>query len=714
MVEDVFLRCVRRRENPVNRLAAIMALAVLIGSPARAGEEELPFKAGDAPVEGWVVGKVVRHDEFVRFFLKKGEAINCVEIRYKRTDDPGEWSSRRYRIQPCPGEAADEPFLRLLLGQLRDWEQAEDRTPFVGKVSRFSRDGETEESDTGFPSDFYPYVFYQLLNGAALALFLLLLGIWLRHIRRDRVVILPAAGLAAVALAALICAGDPSRLPAGWVTVLHEGYGYQNLMQLAGLGVHSGDNFLVWQELWAGGGATAFGGEILRSTVFVNLCLAVFNLFAFFAAACLATRRILVGVLLAILMAGNINFINSAVSETPAQLVLVYFFLFALAAAVLNAREKLGRAATVMAGLQLLLAGFLICETRQEMIALVVPAVLVGFARFFSLDARIADFFRFWWGRTVRHWRWVLPVTLAVAAGSTFWWVNYHYAGDPRVGWAIDGLFPFNPSFLTPPWFLQAYLPLGLVLLFILGMVHSFRRPLKFFLLPLTLLILWRTIYSATHGWGGPFYERFRFLTLLTPLCIFLAAFGVRELKYWQERIAWLKKHTRILLVAFGLTFLVWWPLGWGVHFDRGHQLPQLPQKRVLLSRNQQTEVRFLLDLIDRYPKCVFMTRNIKYEDSSRPTYYWGWFGKETRMDLFEEKPEETPEAAAAEHVPDAACVLFYYGLDCNKQSGDRCRAQTENLPVVEEHLLESLQYTDFHGNDSYPEKIRLAVMRVR
>jgi len=719
MVADVFLQRAHRRESPLIRiapglLAAVLSLAVFGADAARAGEEDLPFSTGDSPVEGWVVGKVVRHQEFVRYFLKKGEAFTCVEIRYRRKEDPEEWSSRRYRIQPCPGQAADEPFLRRLLGSLRDWERAEDRAPFVGKISRFSREGEPGESRPDLPGDFYPNTFYQLLNGSALVLFLVLLFVWLLRFRRDRAVILSAAGLAAGALAVLICAGDPSRIPNGWITVLHEGYGYQNLMQLIGLGVHSGPNFLVWQEFWVERGALAVDAEILRATVFVNLCLGVVNVTAFFVAAYLSTRKLLAGLLLSVLMAGNVCYVNSLVSETPAQLVLCYFFMFALAAASINARERLGRTVSWIAALQLFMVGFLLCATRQEMIVLVLPAVLAGFIRLYSLDSLVWGWLKSWWRLAVRHWRLVLPVVLVVAVASTFWWADYHHAGEARVGWAIDGLFPFNPSFLTPPWFLMAYLPLGLVLLFILGVVHSFRRPFKFFLLPLSLLILWRVIYSATHGWGGPFYERFRFLTLLSPICVFLAVYGLQELKYWLERISWLKRRAKLFAALFGLTFLLWWPLGWGVYFDRGHRLPGIPSSRALLSRNQQTEVRYMLDLMDRYPECLFMTRNMKYAGDGKLTYYWGWFGKQVRMDLFEEKPGETPEAAAAEFAPDRACVLFYYGLDCNKQSGDRCQSQIEGRPLVEERRLESLDYTEFHGNDSYPPSIRLAVLRVK
>jgi hypothetical protein len=360
------------------------------------------------------------------------------------------------------------------------------------------------------------------------------------------------------------------------------------------------------------------------------------------------------------------------------------------------------------------LLGFLLCATRIDMIVLVLPAVLAGLLQLFSLGPRIHERLGGLWSWAVRRRRWVLPVTLAVAAASTTWWAGYHYHGDPRIGWAIDGLFPFNPSFLTPPRFLVVYLPLGLVLLIVLGTIGAFRRLITTFFLPLSLLVLWRVYYSATHGFGGPFYERFRFLTYLTPLFVFLAVFGFRDLGRWLMRIPWLRSHARLAAVLLGLTFLVWWPPGWGGYFDSGHDLENLPRNRLLLSRNQQTEVRYLLDLMDRYPDCAFLTRAIKYENPGKPRYLWGLFGKSVRTDLFFQEEGESLDRVVANRAADSRCVLFYYGLDCNKTSGDRCREQIEGRPVVEERLLEDLQYTDYHGCDSHPPTIRLGVFRVR
>lgn len=688
---------------------ALICLALTGAGAARAGDADLPWSTGDSGGGGWIIEGIQRHPEFIRLRLQRDAAETCVEIRYKEPGDPADWSSRRYRIQPCPEGTADEPLLCLLLGRLRDWERKGERVPFVQKVSRFSR-GKGAQDDSTEPGDFYPSGFYLLLNGAALLLFLVLLYGWLLRFPRDRRVVLPAAALAAGALALLLCAGDPSRVPAGWVTVLHEGYGYQNIMQLYGYGVHAGPNFHVLQELWAGGQAGYGGGVVLRATLFVNIGLAMVNIIFFFAVARLVSGKSWAALLSAFLLAANLNFLHATVSETPAQLLCAYFLMGVLSAAHLNSGGKTGRAAACLAMLELGLLGFLLCATRIDMIVLAVPAGLAGLVQLFSRGSRYRRRLGDLWRWSLRQWRWLLPASLAVAAASTIWWAGYHYPGDPRVGWAIDGLFPFNPSFLTPPRFLAVYLPLGLVLLIVLGTIDAFRRPFRTFFLPLSLLVLWRVYYSATHGYGGPFYERFRFMTYLTPLFILLAVFGFRELGRWIARVPWLRSRTRLAAVLLGLTFLIWWPPGWGGYFDSGHELENLPRSRLLLSRNQQTEVRYLLDLMDRYPECAFITRTIKYGNQGKPGYIWGLFGKKVRTDLFYHQEGETLDQVAAERAAEYPCALFYHGLDCNKQSGDRCREQIENLQMVEEHLLSDLPYTDFHGKDSHPPIIRLAV----
>jgi len=694
-----------RIRRSLQGLLIFMALTGAVAAPA--GEESLPWKKGDVPVPGWVVKDAFWHGEFSRFSLMKGEVVTCVEVRYRREGDPDEWSSRFYRIQPCPYFEADEPLLRSLLDDLRGRERSPESKPFAQELPV------TADTVTP-PLTFYPMGFYAALNGIAVLLCLLLAVAWLRRIPEGRLCAAAGAALAAGVVIAALLAWDPARVPAGWITILHEGYGYQNVMHLYGYGVHAGDNFLVLQELWSGNQAYHSGSVVLRATLSVNVCLAIVNTIFFFVVVRLVSGKYWTALLLAFFLAANLNFINASASETPAQLVFSYILMGVPAAAHLNSGGRTGRAAAYLAMAELCLLGFLLCATRVDMIVLVLPALLAGVLQLFSLGprilARLGDLWR--WARP--RWRWLLPAAVAVGLASTLWWKGYHYDGDPRIGWAIDGLFPFNPSFLTPPRFLAVFLPLGLVLLIVTGTIGAFRRPLTTLLLPLSVLVLWRVYYSATHGYGGPFYERFRFLTYLTPLFILLAAFGYRELTRWAGKISWIRSHPRVLAAVLGLTFLVWWPPGWGGYFDSGHELENLPRKCMLLSRNQQTEVRYLLDLMDRHPECIFLTRTIKYENPDEPRYIWGLFGRKVRTELFYQAEGDTLDGVAAAHAGRDACVLFYYGLDCNKRSGDRCREQIEGRPLVEEHLLDNLQYTDFHGEDSHPDQIRLGVFRVK
>ena len=695
-------------------LPGILIVLVLAGAPrASADDSPLPWKPGDQTAGGWSVAKLQRHAEFIRLSMTRGTAAACVEVRYRQKEDPPAWSTRDYRIQPCPRAPADEPLLRELLEQLRDWELAREHVRFVKQTPESWSAGPGGGPQRP-PLIFYPTAFYTGLNCLALLLFLGLVAFWLRRYPQDRPVAVAGALLAAGAVGAVLLLWDPSEIPAGWVTILHEGYGYQNVMHLSGSGVHAENNFLVLQELWAGVGAYYSGSVVLRATVLVNICLALAGTGLFFVVAFVMSRKLWIALLFSFFLAANINFIHAVASETPALLLFVYFLMSTLPAALLNDRENTGWLVAGLAVFDLVLLGVLICATRFDMIVLVLPALLAGFIQLFNLGPRIRRLLSALWRWTRGNWRWLLPAALVLAAASTAWWAGYHHRGDPRIAWAIDGLFPFNPSFLTPPWFLAVYLPLGLVLLIVLGFIGGFRGLIRTYFLPLSILVLWRTYYSATHGWGGPFYERFRFLTYLTPVFIFLALHGSRELGRWVAGWPWLRARARAAAVVLGLLFLVWWPPGWGGHFNEGHDLPGLPHQRLLMSRNQQTEVRYMLDLMDRYPDCAFITRTIKHDDVGKPQYLWGLFGKKVRTDLFFQKPGETLWQVSQDRAPANPCVFFYYGLDCQKQTGDGCREEIKNRAVLEEHQLKDLPYTDYHGGDSHPPIIRLAVLRVR
>ena len=75
-----------------------------------------------------------------------------------------------------------------------------------------------------------------------------------------------------------------------------------------------------------------------------------------------------------------------------------------------------------------------------------------------------------------------IPVMVALAALEVVRWPGN------ELGWLIAGLRPLNLSFLTMPSLLSVFLPLGVVVLFVLGMVYALRRWLDFLLLPVSTI----------------------------------------------------------------------------------------------------------------------------------------------------------------------------------------------------------------------------------
>jgi hypothetical protein len=287
--------------------------------------------------------------------------------------------------------------------------------------------------------------------------------------------------------------------------------------------------------------------------------------------------------------------------------------------------------------------------------------------------------------------------------------------------WLVAGLQPINLSFLNMPRALGVFLPWGLIALFVLGLVHAVRRWFAFALLPFTLIMLFKVYASAGHG---VFFEMFRYLTVLTPIVFFLALFGFRELRTWAERWAWPPWWTRAAVLVLILTCAVWKPPGaMKEMFGRGHQLAGMAQipgpiaavTVPLLAWNQQSEVRYLLDLIARYPHCVLLIKATGADaafDRDRG-YRWAALGRSIAQ--YREVPDDgrSVDQMAAELAPGATCVLFYRGLDCNLADTDGCQAELEGRPALEERVLENLPYSDIKEYGAHRAEIRLGVYPV-
>jgi hypothetical protein len=281
-----------------------------------------------------------------------------------------------------------------------------------------------------------------------------------------------------------------------------------------------------------------------------------------------------------------------------------------------------------------------------------------------------------------------------------------------EVGWMIAALRPLNFSFLTMPWWLSLFLPFGFVILFVLGMVHTLRRWLAFFLLPVSTIILFRIYASASHG---VFFERFRYLTFLTPVALFVALFGFRELADWAQRWAWpwWWKRTAVVLLVASCT--VWQAAGPKEIFRRRQHLPGVTTPGFLLSWNQQTEVRYLLDLVARFPECVFLTKSTRtvWVADRRTGYRWLVFGGPVRSYRQIVDTGSSLEQIAEQAAPGAACVLFYRSLDCNLLNSDGCEDAIQGRMPLEEHVLENLPYNDITEYGAHRAELRLGVYPV-
>ncbi len=553
-------------------------------------------------------------------------------------------------------------------------------------------------------------------NGVALVLLGVVLAAWARVQPRVRPYALAAALAVILVAVGLFVLSSRAQVPTGWITVLMEGRSIRNVLQLYGLGTRAGDGFYHLVDWLSGHDVTT-----LRAVVHLNLCLAAINTTAFFFIATYVLRSWWASLLFALAYAFNLHTVHAAFSETPAMAWTTYFWLGCIAAAVVDDDASNPLWLRRLALLWLALLVWLAAQLRAELLVLGVPAVAVGMAKTLGWESRLRDMVR----RTLQ-----LVSSIVTARLSVFLFVSLALAslelwplGTDIVGWAVAGLRPLNFSFLNMPWMLGislplpgtpcVFLPFGLIVLFVLGMVYGLRRWVPFCLLPISVVILLKVYAAASHG---VFFERLRYLTFVAPVALFLALFGFRELCDWAQRWAWPSWWKRVSVLLLVVSCTVWQAPGPGEIFRRAQQLPGLTRAHFLLGWNQQTEVRYLLDLVDRYPSCVFLAKTVEstWAGDERRGYLWTAFGRS--LPRYREAPAVggSLERVAAELAAEAPCVLFYRSLDCDLVGTDGCRAETEGRVALEEQVLENLPYSDIREYGAHRPEIHLGVYRVR
>lgn len=124
------------------KLGALFFLVffAFLGSVAAAASG-FPIAQGDVLGEGWVVGELTRHPEFIRFSLARNSQRTEIEVTFHQ-GPPGEWETRHYRIQPAPNAKPPEALLHAVKERIARFEesaQAEEAAPLVTKIRRPER-----------------------------------------------------------------------------------------------------------------------------------------------------------------------------------------------------------------------------------------------------------------------------------------------------------------------------------------------------------------------------------------------------------------------------------------------------------------------------------------------------------------------------------------------------------------------------------------------
>ncbi len=531
------------------------------------------------------------------------------------------------------------------------------------------------------------------------------LGAWARQRPTVRGRVIAGCACALVGGSLVLLLVEPTDIPTGWITVLQEGRSARNIRQLYGFGTHAGSGFYALID-WLSG----HGPATLPSVVRANLGLAVVNTVVFFFLASQVLRSWWASLAFAAAYALNLNTIQAAFSETPAMVWTIHIWLACIAAAIVSDRgasRRLRWLALACLGLLVVLAAWV----RTEALVLGLPALAIGVAHLVGAEERMQRALR----SAGRHLRTIitgpLVVFLLVSAGL----LALEYVPVPDAWrYASAGLRPFNFSFLTWLQAIGLFFPFAIVVLFVLGVIHGVRRWFASFLLPITLLVLLKAYASASHG---AFLDKFRYLTFVTPFVLLLALFGFRELSSWAERLSWPGWWRRVAVLLLVATVPAWNP--WQREFfGRRQQLPGVSTAEAFLARNQQTEVRYLLDLTARYPRCVFVAKAPRAESASDTKTGYRWLAFGTGVRHLGEKEDASGsvdqlDRIVAELAPDAPCVLFYRSMDCDLVGFDACNVETDGRIPLEERILENLPYSEVGEYGAHRAEIRLGVYPV-
>jgi hypothetical protein len=511
--------------------------------------------------------------------------------------------------------------------------------------------------------------------------------------------------VAALGAVALLLLFDPARLPAGFVTVMHEGRGRQNIDQLYGQAVHAGPNFGLVVDLLASG-----AGRTLERLVIANLATWLVACGMFLLVAWHVVERWWAAALLTLVFAMNNAALHGVASELPAALIALYLMAGTLGAAIVAQRERFGDVAATAGAALVFLSGMLMTATRSELVNLWVPATAMTIAvragagpRLVRLGDRLAA----WIAPAGQEGR---PVRLVVSLLAIVAFVELHrrVEMEGHAAWFWDALSPGNTSILMLPSLLTDMVPIGAVVLALFGFAHGVRRWVAFLALPVALVVLFRLYMAASHG---VHFERLRYMTLFVPPMMLLAVFGFREIERLLQRLSLGPRARSATVTCLVALTALYRP----VDAAPGPSTPYRAPTQWLISRDQQIALRFLVDVVDRNPDCVLVTKVARDERSDGSIRKWDFVyfgGLLGRPHILPESSGE-PVDVALTLAPGASCVLFYRGLDCNLLDGDLCAGHVSPKHAVELRSYDSRTYSDPLEYGEHARTIKLGVYRI-
>ena len=539
----------------------------------------------------------------------------------------------------------------------------------------------------------------------AIVLLAVMLGGWARQRTAVRTRVIAGSACALLAGSLVLLVVRSTDIPPGWITVLQEGRSARNIRQLYGFGTHAGPGFYALVD-WVSG----HGPSTLPSLVRTNVCLAAVDTIVLFFLASHVLRSWWASLAFAAAYACNMNTIQAAFSETPAMVWTLHVWLACIAAAVVSDRgasRRLRWLALACFGVLVVLAAWI----RIEALVFGVPALAIGIAHVVGAEERMQRAVRSG-GRLLRTIVAGPPVVFLLASAALLALEFFEVPDAWR--YAFAALRPLNLSFLTWLQAITLLFPFGIVVLFVLGVMYGVRQWFGFFLLPISLLVMLR-LYAS--GSNGPFLDKFRYLTFVTPFVLMLALFGFRELSSWAERLSWPAWWKRVAVLMLVATVPAWNP--WQREFfGRRQQLPGVSTAEIFLARNQQTEVRYLLDLVARYPRCVFVAKTPRADSASDASTGHRWLAFGSRVRTLSEREDardggDRISQMVADLAPEAPCVLFYRSMDCDLVGFDGCDAETEGRIPIEERVLEDLPYSEIYEYGAHRAEIHLGVYPV-